>query len=533
MGRRRGRACGAMLLTLAIFLALAGSSMAAKPKTDEGTPPFTIEKLQRIAGEADFTTGDLTAEEGQTVEYEIVVTNTSDSTISFSELEDENCSGIAPEGETELEAGKSETFTCEETLEEPGPWLNQAEIEGNEESQSSNTVSVEVLEEAEFEVEKLQRIKGSDSSFTTDFITGKAGETVEYEIVVYNEGGRPLHFSPLADQNCTGISPSGSTEVDEGDSETFTCEHTFAKAGEFWENTASISSGEVTERSNPVYATAQEEPEFTIEKHQRIEGTETPYTSGELTAKPGQTIAYEIVVSNTGERSLRFEALSDPNCTGVAPAGETELEAGETETFTCQHVIGSTGSWSNIAEIEGEFARDSEPETVHAHAHAHVRVLGGGGVIKKASSNEVITNVPAEPAPQPPAESTATTTQPSNTVVQTPAIQQVQGKCAISESQIVLHGATGSKHGFFTVHIPSLGIKQITFYLDGHRLRTLGAGQAKNGQFSVRIDAAKLHYGAHRVSVTTVMSDSLCAAIARAGVFVHARPAAVKPKFTG
>ncbi len=386
-----------------------------------------------------------------------------------------------------------------------------------------------MAEEPEFEVEKLQRIKGSDSGFTTDFITGKAGETVEYEIVVSNEGGSPLHFSPLVDENCTGISPSGSTEVDEDSSETFTCEHTFVKAGEFWNNTASISSGEVTEESNTVYAMAQEEPEFTIEKHQRIEGTETPYTSGELTAKPGQTIAYEIVVSNTGERSLRFEALSDPNCTGVTPEGETELEPGETETFTCQHVIASTGSWSNVAEIEGEFARDSEPETVHAHA----RILGGGGVIKKASSNEVITNVPAEPAPQPPAESTATTTQPSNTAIQTPAVQQVQGKCAISESQIVLHGATGSKHGPFTVHISSLGIKQITFYLDGHKLKTLAAGQAKKGQFSVRIDAAKLHYGAHRVSVTTVMSDSLCAAIARAGVFVHARPAAVTPKFTG
>ncbi len=56
--------------------------MAARPKTDEGTP-FTIEKLQRIAGEADFTTGDLTAELGQSVEYEIVVTNTSDSTIEL------------------------------------------------------------------------------------------------------------------------------------------------------------------------------------------------------------------------------------------------------------------------------------------------------------------------------------------------------------------------------------------------------------------------------------------------------------------
>ncbi|HTY95535.1 MAG TPA: hypothetical protein VMB91_00730 [Solirubrobacteraceae bacterium] len=522
---------------MAIFVSLAGVSMAAKPKTDDGTT-FTIEKLQRIDGEGAFTSADLTAEVGDFVEYEIVVTNTSDSTISFSELEDENCSGVFPDSETELEAGDVETFTCAELLTEPGVWTNQASIEGNEEDLLSNTVSVAVTEEPEepeeteepeFRVEKQQRIKGSDNDFTTDFLTGRAGETVEYEIVVTNEGDSPVDLSPLVDEDCTNISPSGSTQLDVDSSESFTCEHALAKAGEFWTNTASISSGEITEESNTVYAMALEEPEFTIEKHQRIEGTETPYTSGELTAKPGQTIAYEIVVSNTGERPLRFEPLADKNCSGVAPAGETELEPGETETFTCQHVIEATGSWSNVAEIEGEFTSDSQPEGVRANVHAHARVLGEG-VIKKASSNEVITNVPAEAAPQAPAESTP---QPSTAVVQTPAIQQVQGKCSLSESQIVLHGASGSKHGPFTIHISSLGIKQITFYLDGHKLKTLAAAQARNGQFSVRIDAGKLHYGVHRVSVRTVMSDSLCAAIARAGVFVHARPAAVKPKFTG
>ncbi len=97
------------------------------------------------------------------------------------------------------------------------------------------------------------------------------------------------------------------------------------------------------------------------------------------------------------------------------------------------------------------------------------------------------------------------------------AQQAVQAKCTLSESLIVLHGGSGAKHSAFTVHMSALGIKQITFYLDGHKLKTLTAAQAQKGQFNVRIDPAKLHYGAHKVSVTTVMSESVCPAIARVG----------------
>ena len=194
-------------------------------------------------------------------------------------------------------------------------------------------------EEPEFSVEKLQRIKGSDSDFTTGFLLGTAGQTVEYEIIVQNTGDMPVRLSPLQDANCTNISPAGSTEIDVEDSQTFTCEHTLAKAGEFWTNEATAQSGEVVEQSNQVFAEAQEEPEFTIEKAQRVEGTETAFTGDELTAKLGQTIEYQIAVSNTGDRALKFSPLSDPNCEGVSPSGETELQPDETETFTCTHLL--------------------------------------------------------------------------------------------------------------------------------------------------------------------------------------------------
>ena len=99
------------------------------------------------------------------------------------------------------------------------------------------------------------------------------------------------------------------------------------------------------------------------------------------------------------------------------------------------------------------------------------------------------------------------------------AKQAVKAECDVSESTIVLHGAGGAQRKSFTVHIPALGIKEITFYLDGRKVKSLTSADAKKGEFSVTINSAKLSYGAHKISVKTVMDDSACAAIARtAGV---------------
>src|SRR5512142_130213 len=109
---------------------LAGSALGARPSFSE-VPPFTIEKLQLIAGPigAEYTASTLTGEVGQSVEYEIIVTNTGDSSLSFSPLVDPNCTGVSPAGVTELQPAESETFTCTELLSTPGTWSNQAEIE--------------------------------------------------------------------------------------------------------------------------------------------------------------------------------------------------------------------------------------------------------------------------------------------------------------------------------------------------------------------------------------------------------------------
>ena len=95
-------------------------------------------------------------------------------------------------------------------------------------------------------------------------------------------------------------------------------------------------------------------PNFTVKKEQRIKG-EATYTTAKLKAEVGATIEYKITVSNTGGTTLKFGALKDAKCTNIQPAGETSLKAGESESFTCEHVLVEADSpiYTNVATIEG------------------------------------------------------------------------------------------------------------------------------------------------------------------------------------
>jgi hypothetical protein len=185
--------------------------------------------------------------------------------------------------------------------------------------------------------------------------------------------------------------------------------------------------------------------------------------------------------------------LTDAKCSGILPTGETTLAAGESETFSCEHTLaeGDENPYKNTASISG------------------------GRVTKASNTVEVEKLSVTPPAVAPPAK------------------QVVVATCSISESTITLHGAAGSKRKRFSVSVPSLGITEVTFYVDGHKLKTFTAAHAVNGKFVVTINPRKYHFGAHRVSIRTVMTDPACAKIALSGVFVRARPARMTPKFTG
>ena len=73
----------------------------------------------------------------------------------------------------------------------------------------SNKVEVVIEPETpEIMIHKEQRF-APRGSYTTDKLTGKLGQTVDYLITVENTGNVPLHFMSLTDAHCTHIQPSG------------------------------------------------------------------------------------------------------------------------------------------------------------------------------------------------------------------------------------------------------------------------------------------------------------------------------------
>jgi hypothetical protein len=83
------------------------------------------------------------------------------------------------------------------------------------------------------------------------------------------------------------------------------------------------------------------------------------------------------------------------------------------------------------------------------------------------------------------------------------------------------------------LRVSSSGIKQLTFYLDGRKLKTLKQSQARGRAFNLKIDARKLAYGVHRVAFKAMMTNSNCAENASSQVFVRPFAARVAPRFTG
>jgi hypothetical protein len=262
-------------------------------------------------------------------------------------------------------------------------------------------------------------------------------------------------------------------------------------------------------------------PAFTIEKRQEIAGSARGFTTSPLTGATGEKVDYEIIVQNTGLFPETFSEFTDPHCdpgTLAGGPGASGVAAGQTTTYMCSHVLTAVGSYTNQAIVTG---------------------VSFVGVPVTHTSNQVVVEVPP-PKPVPPEshgsselEASAPKAAVANPV--TPAaprpIQMVAAVCEASPP--ILRGASGPKSDTFTARVNSAGIKQIAFYLDGRKLKTLRSGQARRGSYSITINPRTLAYGHHKLSVKTLPADVNCAAVARTGVFVRPRPQQAVARFAG
>ncbi|HTQ67279.1 MAG TPA: hypothetical protein VMI13_01165 [Solirubrobacteraceae bacterium] len=428
---------------------------------------------------------------GQVVTYTLTATNEGNRTlhnVTVSDspaLEGFNCTPAIPVAE--LAPGKSVTCTGTHTI-------TQEDIDNGSFSDTGSATSKEAdAPKAEDTINAEQNSKlgltKTDSLNPAKY--SEVGQVVKYTLTATNEGNTTLHNVSVSDSPALegfGCAPAiPVTELAPGASITCTGTHTITQedlnAGSV-ADTASATSTETDAPDAKDTITAEQLKTLVVEKEQELKGSGAGFTKNKLTAKPGQTVVYLIRVTNTGNVTVKLTKITDTNCTNVVGPAKAELAPKESTTYTCEHELTSPGVYTNLAEVETEAGA-------------------------KGSSNLVEVEVEAV------------------------AKQIVNPACTVNETLIVLKGVAGSKKKPFTAHISALGVKELTFYLDGRKLKTLKAPNTKNGEFAVKIDPRKLHYGVHKVSAKAVMTETACAPIARIAAFIRARPAKIKPKFTG
>jgi hypothetical protein len=521
----RSRNLGARLAALAgsfVVLAGVGSTLGAAPaaaRMNSGAsltshspstcgcePPFTIEKLQEIAGsKAGFTKSRLTGAIGQTVDYEIVVLNTGAVSQTLSEFTDPHCDeGTISGGTSRVLPEASTTYTCSHVLNGLGIFTNVASVTGTPlvgmpVTRTSNEVVVEVPSQPppppapSFTIEKLQEIAGSGKGFTTSSLTGAVGQTVDYQILVNNTGNEALNLSTPIDEHCdNGTLAGGPAEglLVPAASTTYTCSRALPSEGQY-ANEATITGtpvggAPITHTSNqvvvevpPPHHEAPAPPgkvSFSIEKLQQVAGG--PVTSAKIAGvAAGSAVAYEIIVKNTSNQAITLSNFSDAHCdagTVAGGPGTAAVAPGFSTTYTCRHVMGAEKTYVNVASVTG-----SAPGTAPV----------------SKSSNQVEVEEPK---------------------------QEVQ---CFAESHPRLRGASGAKRSPFTVQlIGGAGLAQVTFYLDGRKLKTVKQAQAKRGRFAVKIDPRKLRYGLHTLKVKLLTNNSACPASPLSSRFVDPPP---------
>jgi hypothetical protein len=273
-------------------------------------------------------------------------------------------------------------------------------------------------------------------------------------------------------------------------------------------------------------------PAFSIEKRQTIDGTHAGYTTETLTGAVGQTVDYEIVVTNTGSIDMALSEFSDPHCdpgTIKAPPGHV-LEPGVATRYFCAHVLTSADltalAYTNTASITGT-----------------PQMFGGPGPITTPSNTVVVVLTQGQTPPPPPPPDPVTT--PSGLPTGAVGVLASSGSQAprleALASTTSAPGLSGRPEGCvrstFTVSVKAKGIRSVTFYLDGHRLKTLVAKSARKGRLSLRINPAHLKVGVHRLSAKITMAPTIASAkavtVTRSLKFARCAASTVRPKFTG
>ncbi|QPH40491.1 DUF7507 domain-containing protein [Pedobacter endophyticus] len=346
------------------------------PAVDDATKvtivPNASMSLTKVANNTGTKAGDV-------IDYTIVVKNTGNVTLNTVEVADAGADAgtILPASIASLAPAATATVTAKHTLTQAdidsGSFSNQAAVSGkdpmgtaisNPKSDDPNTPAVD-------DATKVTIVPNASMSLTkvANNTGTKAGDVIDYTIVVKNTGNVTLNTVEVADAGADAgtILPASIASLAPAATATVTAKHTLTQAevdnGSF-SNQAAVSGKDPmgTTISNPKSddpntPAVDDATKVTIVPNASMSLTKVANNTG---TKAGDVIDYTIVVKNTGNVTLNTVEVADAGADAgtILPASITSLAPNATATVTAKHTLTQadidSGSFSNQAAVSGK-----------------------------------------------------------------------------------------------------------------------------------------------------------------------------------
>jgi len=306
-----------------------------------------------------------------TIDYDIVVTNTGSVTLNNIVVSDTNATGLSCPA-TVLTAGQSMTCTASHivtsTETSAGVSLNTASVTTTEISApiNSNTVTTHLLDP---NAAHVSIVKARTSGAPT-----KEGDAIVYSLTVTNDGNGSVDVTDVIDANAliSGCTFSGSAltgtltgttftlasakRLNQTESIVCTATHTVnaadMRAGSVT-NTASVHAAAVTGGANLNIDSNTVTDNLTLSTSLSVVKS---YTSAAPTVA-GDVISYRIVVTNTGTIALSNVSANDPLISNLSCPSTPSLNPGSSITCTGSYTVVSgdvtAGGVVNTASASG------------------------------------------------------------------------------------------------------------------------------------------------------------------------------------
>ena len=321
------------------------------------TPAIAIDKL--VSDDNSTWVNSVTVTTGDTVYFQVTVTNPGVVDLTNLVVSDDQCTLSGPSGDTNsdsiLQPSETWVYTCSLTAVDGGPYTNTASADSDETDPAVEDTADYSANTPAIAIDKLV---SDDNSTWVNSVTVTTGDTVYFQVTVTNPGVVDLTNLVVSDDQCTLSGPSGDTNSDSilQPSETwvYTCSLTAVDGGPYT-NTASADSDETDPAVEDTADYSANTPAIAIDK---LVSDDNSTWVNSVTVTTGDTVYFQVTVTNPGVVDLTNLVVSDDQCTLSGPSGDTNsdsiLQPSETWVYTCSLTAVDGGPYTNTASADSD-----------------------------------------------------------------------------------------------------------------------------------------------------------------------------------